>query len=60
MQDGTCAFLELKRRGQTLDENQAAIADHLKSAGHRYRMADSYDGAITALVGWGILRIKVQ
>ena len=59
--DGACAFLELKRKGNDLDEDQEKIADHLKLAGHHYLVTDRLDVAIAALVDWKILRgMKVQ
>jgi hypothetical protein len=59
--DGQCAFLELKRKGATVDEDQEAIAQHLKTAGHLYLVTDKLDVAIEALVDWEILRgMKVQ
>jgi hypothetical protein len=59
--EGVCAFLELKRKGNGLDEDQEKIADHLKRAGHHYLVTDRFDVAIAALVEWKILRgMKVQ
>ena len=59
--EGGCAFLELKRKGNSLDEDQEIIADHLKRAGHHYLVTDRFDVAIAALVEWKILRgMKVQ
>ena len=58
---GRCCFLELKRKGQIADEDQADIAMHLIRAGHGYLITDSFDDAIATLVDWRILRaIKVQ
>src|SRR5580765_8238802 len=54
--DGRVAFLELKRRGSRLDENQSAVAGHLEDAGHRYAMTDSFEEAVATLVQWKILR----
>lgn len=59
--EGACCFLELKRKGQQLDEDQADIAIHLIRAGHGYLKTDSFDDAIAALVDWKIVRgMKVQ
>lgn len=59
--DGACCFLELKRKGAHLDEDQADIAMHLIRAGHGYLKADSFDDAIAILVDWKILRgMQVQ
>jgi hypothetical protein len=58
---GRCCFLELKRKGNTADEDQARIAVHLIRAGHGYLLTDSYDDAIAVLVDWQVLRgMKVQ
>ena len=58
---GRVCFLELKRRGNALDENQAEIAAHLKDAGHDYVVTDNFEVAISALVEWRILRgMRVQ
>ena len=59
--EGRCAFLELKRRGNTLDEDQDVISKHLQQAGHHYLVTDKIEVAIEALVDWKILRgMKVQ
>lgn len=58
---GRCCFLELKRRGQTADEDQAKVAMHLIRAGHGYLLTDSFDDAIATLVDWKILQgMRVQ
>ena len=58
---GACKFLELKRKGETTDEDQTRIALHLIRAGHGYLLTDSFDDAIGVLVDWGILKgMKVQ
>jgi hypothetical protein len=58
---GRCCFLELKRQGGDLSEEQVAIAKHLIRAGHGYLMTNSFDDAIATLVDWRILRgMKVQ
>ena len=43
---GRVCFLELKRQGNSLDENQAEIAAHLKDAGHDYVVTDQFEVAI--------------
>jgi hypothetical protein len=59
--DGACCFLELKRKGSRLDEYQDGVASHLKAAGHRHLVTDSFDTAIASLVEWKILRgMKIQ
>jgi hypothetical protein len=58
---GRCCFLELKRKGGTLDEDQSHIAMHLIRAGHGYLLTDKFDDAIATLVDWKILRgMEVQ
>jgi hypothetical protein len=59
--DGRVCFLELKRRGETLDDDQAVIAEHMIRAGHGYLWTASFDDAIATLVSWRVLRgISVQ
>jgi hypothetical protein len=59
---GRCCFLELKRCGETLSEEQREIAMHLIRAGHGYLCTDSFDDAVATLKDWGVLRsgISVQ
>jgi hypothetical protein len=54
--DGRCAFLEVKRPGGRLSEDQRRIADHLKRAGHCFEVVDSVEAAISVLVVWGVVR----
>lgn len=53
---GWCAFLELKRRGNSLDENQREIAEHLRRGGHGYLCTDRFEDAVAQLVKWEIVR----
>ena len=54
--DGTVAFLEVKKPGGKLTEDQQRIADHLKRAGHRFEVVDSVEAAIEVLASWGAVR----
>jgi hypothetical protein len=54
--DGRVCFLEVKRPGGRLSEDQRRIADHLKRAGQRFEVVDSVEPAISVLVAWGVLR----
>jgi hypothetical protein len=58
--DGRVAFLELKRAGETLDDDQAVIAEHMVHAGHGYLCTASFDEAIATLVAWGVLRAGIS
>lgn len=60
--DGRVCFLELKRQGETLDDDQAVIAEHMIRAGHEYLWTASFDEAVAWLKAHGILRggITVQ
>lgn len=53
---GRCCFLELKRRGGRLSEEQEAIGAHLAAAGHGYLVTDDFDVAVAQLKDWKILR----
>lgn len=57
---GRCAFLELKRRGETLDDEQDEIAAHLIAAGHGYLCSSDYREVIETLKGWGVLRSGIH
>jgi hypothetical protein len=58
--DGACAFLELKRKGASLNEHQEAIAACLTLAAHRYNCVDNFDDAIVTLKNWGVLRAGID
>ena len=44
--DGRVMFLEIKRSGGRLSEDQRRIADHLKPAGHAFEVVDNLEAAI--------------
>jgi hypothetical protein len=58
--DGRVCFLELKRPGETLDDEQDEIARHLIRAGHGYLWTASFDDAIATLVDWRALRSGIH
>ena len=60
--DGRVMFLEVKRPGGKLSEDQQRIADHMRKAGHRFEVVDSVGAAIETLGSWGVVRggISVQ
>lgn len=58
---GKVCFLELKRKGSTLTEAQAELADFLRGAGHGYEVTDDFKKAVDVLKGWGVVRaVEVQ
>jgi hypothetical protein len=56
------AFLELKRKGNDLNDNQQHIMLHLEWCGFDYLVTDSFDEAVSWLKRLGILpaTVKVQ
>jgi hypothetical protein len=54
--DGRVMFLELKRPGGRLSEDQQRIAAHLRRAGHAFEVVDSVERAIEVLVSWNVVR----
>ena len=54
-QKGSVCFLELKRKGERLTLDQEVVGHFLRSAGHGYCCADSYETAVQQLVAWGVL-----
>jgi len=50
----------MKRAGEILDDDQAAIAEHMIRAGHGYLWTASFDDAIAALVSWRALRSGIH
>jgi hypothetical protein len=58
--DGRFCGLELKRgRLGRLSEAQESFRDWCQRHGVTYAVADSYDAAVTILVGWGVLKSEV-
>ena len=58
--DRRMAFLELKRKGNVLNENQQHIMLHLKWCGHDYLVTDNFDEAVSWLKRLGILPATVE
>ena len=52
---GSVRFLELKRRGESLSEDQEAFSLHCIRHGIPYSVARTIDEALAALNGWGCL-----
>jgi hypothetical protein len=53
-------WLELKRRGNRLSEEQERIEEHLRACGFDYLVTDHVDEAISWLKGLGILPAKIR
>lgn len=53
-------WLELKRRGNHLTEEQDEIARFLVEVGHGYNCVDNFNDAITTLKSWGIVRAGIE
>ncbi len=57
---GEVCFMELKRRGNRLTEEQAAMAAFMRDAGHGYNCVDNFEDAIMTLKAWGIVRAGIE
>jgi hypothetical protein len=57
---GTAHFLELKRKGAQLSDEQAELGAWLMDNGYPYRVADTFDEALTILKAWGAVRVSVS
>ena len=53
---GEHLWLELKRRGGTLSDNQKIFRSEMLMRNVRYAVAHSFDEAVDILTGWGALR----
>jgi hypothetical protein len=53
-------FLELKRKGEWLSEDQERISAHLMQSGCGYLCTDSFKDAVNALKMMGVLRAEVS
>jgi hypothetical protein len=53
---GSVRCLELKRRGETLSEEQEAFSLHCIKHGIPYSVAHNHDEALAALNAWGAIR----
>jgi VRR-NUC domain len=58
--DDRVCFLELKRQGGRLSEDQQRIAGHLRRGGQRFEVVDSLEAAIAILKGWGAVRAGIS
>lgn len=57
---GEVCFMELKRRGNHLTEEQDEIASFLCNAGLPYNCVDNFQDALTALKVWGVVRSGID
>ncbi len=57
---GVMCWLELKRRGNHLTEDQDAVATFLINAGLRYNCVDNFQDALTVLKIWGVVRSGIE
>jgi hypothetical protein len=57
---GRVCFLEMKRRGNRLTDEQEELAEFLRAAGHSFEVADGFRDAIEILKGWGVVRAGVE
>ena len=57
---GIAHFLELKRRGMGLSDEQADFADFCSHHGLPYAICDTFDSALTQLLTWGAVLDKVR
>jgi hypothetical protein len=53
-------FLELKRRGRKLSDDQEDFAAFCLAAGYPCEWTDSFDVALAILKGWGALRMEIR
>jgi hypothetical protein len=56
---GLLHALELKRRGEKPNYLQTAFLEAVVRAGGMAGYADTFDGAMTILMGWGAVRLKL-
>lgn len=57
---GACVWMELKRRGGRLSDEQIEIAKFLKRAGHCWLIADTFVKARDQLILWGVLKPEAK
>ena len=53
-------FLELKRKGGKLTDEQEALALWMQANGYEYAVADNFNDAIAILKDWGAVRASVS
>ena len=51
--------LELKRRGETPDDDQIAFGERVRAAGGLFEWVDCFEDAINQLRAWGAVRMTV-
>jgi hypothetical protein len=52
-------FLELKRKGGIITDEQQSWADWCNAVGYPHAIAYDFDGAMAVLKHWGVLRVSV-
>jgi len=57
---GRAHFLELKRKGGSLTDEQCELAEWMRHAGYPFAMADNYNDAVIALRDWGAVRTTIE
>ena len=53
-------FLELKRRGERLRDNQDEFAEYAHAHGYPHEWTDSFDEALAILRRWGAIRVGIS
>ena len=57
---GLAHFLELKRRGEHLSDNQSDFADWCAAHNYPFACCDDFSAALAVLKGWGAVRGSVH
>jgi hypothetical protein len=57
--NGVVAFLELKRRGEKLSDEQKPLAFRLMKAGHGYLCTDRFEDVLQALRDWRVVPVSI-
>lgn len=58
--NGAVCFLELKRHGEGVGDEQKGLAFFLMHGGHGYHVTDSFADAIEALRAWSIVPVTIS
>jgi len=58
--NGPVGFLELKRAGEELTDEQKELAFHLIHAGHGYAVCDNFRDAVEVLRAWRVVPVSVR
>ncbi len=56
---GLAHFLELKRRGRNLSDEQDDFAAYARAHGYAFEWADNFDKALAILKRWGAIRTGI-